>query len=197
MPAQNINMFCPRASDLTGLNCFLVGRWDRLVECVLTVFEKIGEVAKTSLLDASQRPNLQEIINCHFYNYEIQKTSPCSLCVLNKHITQLEALLFIRGPKAKHITAAELEDKGTGGGQKISLLESILRIFLATVMRTEKELNNELIELGRQSLEHFEDCKTVLAAAKRFHTAATDYAAIVYVIFLFFDHLTNVWWLQG
>lgn len=97
----------------------------------------------------------------------------------------VECLSFLITTVNQEIICSNTErddGKGTSGEQKISSLEVILRTFLGTLIRTQREVKYDLIEQGKETMTQLEEFKVLLALGKRLYAAASEYAAKVLVL---------------
>uniref|UniRef100_A0A8R1U2N9 RING-type domain-containing protein n=1 Tax=Onchocerca volvulus TaxID=6282 RepID=A0A8R1U2N9_ONCVO len=162
------------ASNLLGLNLYVVRRWDELIDCAQEVFSEMKKIAKNNITEKKWNVILEAIIACHFsLNDKLSKN--CSLCIWNKQISQLESLLFIRGSKTSK--NQDVDEAGTAGEQKISSLEIIIRTFLGTLIRMQKGMQCDLVGLGKETVAQLEELKSLLALSKRLYASANEYAA--------------------
>ncbi|EJD75843.1 E3 ubiquitin-protein ligase SHPRH [Loa loa] len=163
------------ASNLLGLNLYVVRRWDELIECAQKVLSETKKIAKNNIMEKKWTVILEAIITCHFSPSDGKSSKNCSLCMCNKQISQLESLLFIRGSKT--LKGQDVDEAGTAGEQKISSLEIIIRAFLGTFVRMQKGVQCDLVGLGKETVAQLEELKTLLALSKRLYASANEYAA--------------------
>ncbi|KAM3718745.1 E3 ubiquitin-protein ligase SHPRH [Dirofilaria immitis] len=163
------------ASNLLGLNLYLVRRWDELIDCAQRVLLETKKIAKNNIMEKKWVVILEAIITCHFSPDADKSLKNCYLCICNKQISQLESFLFIRGSKTSK--GQDADETGTAGEQKISSLEIIIRTFLGTLVRMQKGMQCELIGFGKEMIAQMEELKTLLALSKRLYASANEYAA--------------------
>ncbi|VDK86818.1 unnamed protein product [Litomosoides sigmodontis] len=172
---ENNGMPSVPASNLLGLNLYVVKRWDELIGCAEKVLSETKNITNNNIMEEKWVVILEAIIACHFSPTNEKSSKNCSLCVCNKNISHLESLLFIRGSKT--FKDQNIDETGTAGEQKISSLEIIIRTFMGTLIRMQKGMQCNLVGLGKETVTQLEEFKSLLALSKRLYASANEYAA--------------------